>query len=249
MALHDPSIDHPDDGEEVGQLTELVLTTDTFEAFLTELAHYASAQTEHTCSVTVRTGNRPPYTVVSTDDLSLRLDEQQYHDGRGPCLEALATGVPVVVTDMAAESRWQPYPARAAELGARSSISQPLISGEQVIGVLNMYAFKKITPDVGMLARVAQLGDRAAGALAVGMRIAEQSTENANLRTALTSRSVIDQAIGILMAQQLCTEQEALALLRQASQSRNVKLRDVAAQIVGSVQRRKPGQSVGRTER
>jgi GAF domain-containing protein len=245
MVTHDPS----DNGEEAGQLTELVLTTDTFEAFLTELVHYASAQTEHTCSVTVRTGSRPPYTVVSTDDHTLRLDEQQYHDGRGPCLEALATGVQVLVPDMASESRWPPYPAEAAELGVRSSISQPLVSGDQVIGVLNLYAFKKIIPDASTLARVAQLGDRAAGALAVGMRIAEQSVENANLRTALTSRSVIDQAIGVLMAQQLCTEQQAFALLRQASQGRNVKLRDVAAQIVGSVQRRKPGQAVGRAER
>ena len=239
MAIHDPSTDYPDNGDEVSQLTELLLSTESFEAFLTELVCYASAQTEHTCSITVRTGNRPPYTVVATDDLTLRLDEQQYSDGRGPCLEALATGIPILVTDMATESRWPPYPAHAAELGALSSISQPLISGEQTIGVLNMYAFKPLAPDVGMRARTAQLADRAAGALAVGLRIAEQSTENANLRIALTSRSIIDQAIGILMAQQSCTDEEAFGLLRQASQGRNIKVRDVATQIVANVQRRK----------
>jgi GAF domain-containing protein len=242
MAIHDPSTHYPDNGDEISQLTELLLSTESFESFLNELVRYASAQTEHTCSITVRTGNRPPYTVVTTDDLTLQLDEQQYHDGRGPCLEALATGVPVLVDDMATERRWPPYPAEAAALGALSSMSQPLISGEQVIGVLNMYAFKPLSPDVGRQARAAHLADRAAGALAVGLRIAEQSAENANLRIALTSRSIIDQAVGILMAQQSCSDQEAFALLRQASQGRNVKLREVASQIVASVESRNSGQ-------
>ena len=90
------------------------------------------------------------------------------------------------------------------------------------------------------------MADRAAGALAVGLRVAETHAENANLRIALSSRSVIDQALGILIAQQQCSVQEAFALLRQASQGRNVKLREVAAQIVASAQRRAPGKPGGR---
>jgi AmiR/NasT family two-component response regulator len=109
-----------------------------------------------------------------------------------------------------------------------------------------MYAFKPLAPDVGLQARAAQLADRAAGALAVGLRIAEEHSENANLRVALTSRSVIDQAIGILIAQQRCSVEDAFALLRQASQGRNIKLREVAAQIVASAQRQQPGKPGGR---
>jgi transcriptional regulator with GAF, ATPase, and Fis domain len=241
-----PPADQPDDPDDLAQLTELLLATDTFDAFLGELVGYAQSQTDHSCSVTVGSGQRPPYTAAATDELTLRLDERQYGDGRGPCLEALSTGVPVLVTDMVAESRWAPYPSHAAELGARSSMSYPLINGEQVIGALNMYAFERLAPDVGLQARAAQLADRAAGALAVGLRIAEEHTENANLRVALTSRSVIDQAIGILVAQQHCSLEEAFALLRQASQGRNIKLRDVAAQIVASAQRRSSGRPGGR---
>jgi hypothetical protein len=125
-------------------------------------------------------------------------------------------------------------------------MSYPLITGEQTVGALNMYAFTALEPDVGRKARAAQLADRAAGALAIGLRIAEQSTENANLRVALSSRTVIDQAIGILMAQQQCSTEDAFAILRQASQGRNIKLREVAAQIVASVQRRAPGRTAGR---
>jgi transcriptional regulator with GAF, ATPase, and Fis domain len=233
-----PGESHDDD---FAQLTELLLSTDSLDRFLTELVAYAQAQTEHSCSITVRSGHRPPFTVAATDELTQRLDEQQYDDGQGPCLEALETGVPVLVTDMATETRWAPYPTQAVALGARSSMSYPLVSGEQVIGALNMYAFEPLAPDVGVQARAGQLADRAAGALAVGLRIAEEHSENANLRIALTSRSVIDQAIGILVAQQQCSVEDAFALLRHASQGRNVKLRDVAAQIVASAQRRAPG--------
>jgi AmiR/NasT family two-component response regulator len=83
-------------------------------------------------------------------------------------------------------------------------------------------------------------------ARASGRSTSGQNAENENLRAALTSRSIIDQAIGILMAQQQCSTEVAFELLRKASQGRNVKLRDVAAQIVSSVQRRSPGQRDGR---
>ena len=91
-----------------------------------------------------------------------------------------------------------------------------------------------------MQARAEQLAANAAGALAVAMRIAEHSQEAANLRVALTSRSTIDNAVGILMGQQQCTAEEAFDLLRRASQHRNIKLRELAAQIVEGVNRKRP---------
>ena len=55
------------------------------------------------------------------------------------------------------------------------------------------------------------------------------------LRAALASRSVIDQAIGIIVAQERCPAAQAFAILRTASQKRNVKLREIARDIVTSV--------------
>jgi hypothetical protein len=52
------------------------------------------------------------------------------------------------------------------------------------------------------------------------------------LRSALTSRAVIDQAKGILMVTQHCGPEDAFGLLVRASQSSNVKLRDVAQDLV-----------------
>ena len=237
----------PSDSDDVGRLTELLLSTGSFDTFLNELVAHARSATRHSCSITVRNrSSRAPYTVAATDELTTRLDERQYGEGRGPCLEALATGVPVLVTDMAAETRWAPYPEQAAALGARSSMSYPLAAGKQPIGALNLYAFEPLVPDAALQARVAQLADRAAGALAVGLRIAEEQTKNPDLRAALNSRSIIDQAVGILIAQQQCSVEDAFALLRRTSQGRNVKLRDAATQIVASAQRRGPGRPGGR---
>ena len=55
------------------------------------------------------------------------------------------------------------------------------------------------------------------------------------LRSSLTSRTVIDQALGIIMAREHCTQSRAFAILRSASQNSNVKLRDIAGAVVTSV--------------
>ncbi|MFF8030785.1 MULTISPECIES: ANTAR domain-containing response regulator [unclassified Streptomyces] len=56
------------------------------------------------------------------------------------------------------------------------------------------------------------------------------------LRQAIASRPVIDQARGILMATHGCTSDEAWHILREASQTSNTKLRAVAAALTASAQ-------------
>ena len=53
-----------------------------------------------------------------------------------------------------------------------------------------------------------------------------------NLRTAMRSRDVISQAQGIVMARFGLSSEQAISYLRRGSQQSQVKLRDVAAQIV-----------------
>ncbi|WP_460458283.1 ANTAR domain-containing protein [Angustibacter peucedani] len=60
-------------------------------------------------------------------------------------------------------------------------------------------------------------------------------TEAEQLREALLSRAVIDQAKGILMAQHRCDADSAFAILVRRSQDENVKLRTVATSLVRSV--------------
>jgi AmiR/NasT family two-component response regulator len=48
-------------------------------------------------------------------------------------------------------------------------------------------------------------------------------------------RTTIDLACGVIMAQNRCSQEEAMALLTKASSHRNQKLRDLAADILGRV--------------
>jgi hypothetical protein len=66
--------------------------------------------------------------------------------------------------------------------------------------------------------------------------LADCRRELEDLRAAMTTRPVIDQAKGILMARHGCTADEAFAMLSQASQRENRKVRDIALAIVQAVQ-------------
>lgn len=76
-------------------------------------------------------------------------------------------------------------------------------------------------------------------------------TVSDELERALASRTTIDQAIGVLMAEQRCTADEAFDLLRSHSQNSNRKVRDLAADLIqgitGTPGRRGPLPSVNRS--
>ena len=112
--------------------------------------------------------------------------------------------------------------------------SSPLLVGQAPIGALNLYASTPgaFTPD--SRAAAAQLTALAAATVTAAMRHYDQTTLTDHLRTALSSRSVIDQAIGIIVGMKRCPPETAFEILRTASQNRNVPLRDIAADLVAT---------------
>jgi len=74
----------------------------------------------------------------------------------------------------------------------------------------------------------------------IALRMASYAALTDQLRSSLASRTVIDQALGVIMAQQRCTQAQAFAILRAASQNTNVKLRDIAGAIVTGVSGERP---------
>jgi GAF domain-containing protein len=236
---------HNDGSVDALDLQRLLLQIDTLTQFLTELAERTALRTGHMCGITVRGGNGP-YTVASSDPVASRLDQLQYERGDGPCVQALRDRVMIIVVDMAAETRWVPFPELAVQAGVRSSASYPLINEDQAFGALNLYASTPRIPEEELRAHATQIAANAGGALALALRLSEQADLIGNLQAALVSRSMIDQAIGILMAQERCDARTAFDLLRTASQGRNMKLRAVAAQIVAGVARDVAGGRRGR---
>lgn len=63
-------------------------------------------------------------------------------------------------------------------------------------------------------------------------RLERLENEVDQLRRALTSRAVIDQAIGIVQAERRCAPDDAFQILVGISQRTNVKLREIAAALV-----------------
>jgi GAF domain-containing protein len=238
----DPSADVFDDQiTAADELFELLTATDTFDSFLQELAVLAAREVggDLSCGITART-DRHPLTVASSDALAAQLDEMQYADGIGPCMHAMNTGEVVQIDDLASDERWGAYRSDAYAHGLRSSLSMPIGANGQIVGALNLYSTEPRSFTEEHRTRSARFADRAAGALSVAARMAAQVRLSDQLRQALESRAVIDQAIGVIMAQQRCSAEQAFAVLRSASQNRNIKLRTVATGIVGSLQQRAP---------
>lgn len=69
-------------------------------------------------------------------------------------------------------------------------------------------------------------------AFRLAVLVAERTERANDLAHALESRTTIDLAVGIVMGQNRCTQDEAFEMLKSASSTRNIKLRDLAAQLV-----------------
>ena len=184
-------------------------------------------------SVSVLVADRPT-TFVYTGQLALDLDERQYDRGHGPCLHAARTGETVHVPDTTSDRRWPEYMREAAELGARSSLSIPLGSPEQLAAGLNVYSREPGAFDDATRSTATEFA-RFAGTAAANMHAYASARDlSDNLQAALESRATIDQAKGILMERHKLTPDQAFQLLAQASMATNTKLRDLADHLLAT---------------
>ncbi|PYF98353.1 GAF domain-containing protein [Georgenia satyanarayanai] len=223
-------------------LQDLLLATEDVENFLKQLVDVAAATipAEVSAGITLaRDGH--PMTVASSDADAARYDEVQYGHDEGPCLASMRTGEVLVIEDLAQDERFGDYRAHALALGVRSALSLPLHGGEDAVGALNLYANHTHAFGAQQLEVGRRFADEASRALTMAVRLARHAELSAQLQAALTSRAVIDQAIGVVMGQNRCDAEEAFAILRTASQHRNVKLRTVAQEIVTAVSRGSSG--------
>ncbi|WP_169738795.1 GAF and ANTAR domain-containing protein [Jiangella gansuensis] len=221
-------------------LPNLLLNTPRVETFLAELADLAAVIIEPPASCGIMTRYEGQLrTVVASDERATVVDAEQYGAGRGPCLEALQTGSIVEVPDQMSDPRWPGYREQAIAQGVRSSLSLPLIVDSGPVGAMNLYGFDRpqsFDPDTRHRAEI--FAAQASTTLALALRQLAQAELAEQLEQALSSRTVIDQAIGILMAEQRCSADDAFAVLRTHSQNNNRKLRDVAEALVTRVSRR-----------
>jgi GAF domain-containing protein len=231
--MNDPGTDVTDN---LTELQKALLGTQTLEQFLGELAMVAARLVTDgvSCGMTMRPNGRPA-TVACSDPLASEIDEVQYRLDDGPCLHAMRSGDRVSIDDTGDRAQWPRFEAAAQARGIRSCLALPLMADGKPVGALNLYARGVAAFGPWQVRRAENLAENASGALSLMLRLASYSELTEQLRSSLTSRAVIYEALGVIMAQERCTQTRAFEILRTASQHRNVKLRDIASAIVTKV--------------
>ena len=221
----------------LAELAQIDFSRDSVDSVLERVAHLAKRVLEaDAVSMTLVRARGKPATVVATDELANALDESQYENGYGPCLDAAGGGEILHVTDVAEETRWPGYLRQAAALGVGSSLSVPVPVRHPLTAALNNYATRPHGFDGADLEAARTLASYAG--VAIGNIFLFESTREMaeQLTQAMESRAVIEQAKGILIAERRCSSEEAFTLLADISQRSNRKLRDVAQALVHSAQ-------------
>lgn len=165
-----------------------------------------------------------PSTTSSMVEQAARL---QHEVGEGPCLEAIETAEVCASGDLDHEVRWPRWSSHALRLGIRSCLSVPLEGATGVVGALNLYATTAHAFDSTDVAMATIFARHAADAI-------DTAQEVSGLRTALRSRQIIGVAQGILMQRFGLNLDQAFEVLRRYSQNENLKVREVAEELVRS---------------
>lgn len=227
-----------------GYLQDLVLDSGDVGKFLDNLTELAVARlsspgNDVLCGITLLRP-RKVETVASSSEDAKKLDELQYSFGDGPCLTAARTHQTTHIRDNHQDRQWPEYQAAIAEHGIRSVLGVPIPLDGEASCALNLYATTAhaFTEDTQLTAET--FAREASASLRLAVHIAHLTETSENLKSAMSSRTTIDLAAGIIMGQNRCSHDEAMAILKAASSARNIKLRDVAVRMLASISQQAP---------
>ncbi|MFF2344704.1 ANTAR domain-containing response regulator [Pseudarthrobacter sp. NPDC058119] len=228
------------DQENAGDLEELVdliAGMEDIKSVLDDLTAFAAATMTTTtgmpieCAVTLHRRKRTA-TIGGSSGRAVVIDRIEQSLGDGPCIDALDSGVPVLLGDVSSDPRWPEYRSALAAAGIASALGIPMRLDDDAGAVLDFFA-----PVSGLFSGQAvadgvRFGEMAGKALRLAVRIASADQRAENLKSAMDTRTVIDVACGIIMAQNNCGKDHAFELLRSASNTRNQKLNEIAEALV-----------------
>lgn len=181
-------------------------------------------------------------TIVATDDFVREVDAIQYGIRQGPCISAASEGATMMSGSLGGDRRWPTFGGRVARLGVHSVISLPLPTADGVVGAMNVYAHAKDAFDQ----RAAELGELFAVPAAIAVQNAQALAEAQRLvqqlQAAVSTRGVVDRAVGIMISRGGGTELEALERLRATSMNERRPLAVVAQHLVDAAIRRNRAQ-------
>jgi transcriptional regulator with GAF, ATPase, and Fis domain len=220
---------------------------ESLEEALEQVARNALAAVADADAVSITVlGDGAPRTVACTDEFVAALDAEQYSGG-GPCVEAAQSGRPVRVAMRAAEQSWPQFVAAAQAAGVQATLSIPLLvtsdggdGAAELAGSLNAYSRRTMEfdrLDEKLLSLYTGVASQAVDTARRWQRLRHTVSQ---LEDALVSRSEIDQAKGALRVINGGSADDAFASLVERSQRDNVKVRDLARQILEELSRSLP---------
>ena len=180
-------------------------------------------------------------TFVKSEPFVRQIEDIQYSINEGPCISAAATGHIMRSGSLSGDPRWPRFGPSVGRLGVNSVLALPLLTAGRVIGAINVYAHPRDAFDdraehIGRL-----LAEPAAIAVQNAQILAQTQQLVNNLQAALTSRAIIDQAIGVMISRTGVTAEEAFDRIRRRSQAEQLKVASIARQIVEVAARRARG--------
>lgn len=224
---------HPTDDAIAGvfrALSEIVYVSDDFEEVYVAIVE-AAPRLVNGCdhaSLMLRDNDRFT-TVAASDDVARTVDAYERELGEGPCLDAIVDASVYHDADLTDGSPWPRLTERVlATTSVRSMAGFRLMAGDQKSGALNLFSD---TPG-GLDGESVDQGIVLASFVTVALMASRQRRAAETLRGGLTSNREIGKAIGLMMAFHKISDEDAFAMLRRASQEMNIKLAEVARQVV-----------------
>ncbi|NUT71613.1 GAF and ANTAR domain-containing protein [Pseudarthrobacter sp. C4D7] len=228
---------NPADNVTVQHLQEVLVGAENAVEFLSGLSGMAAAAVSEAagdtieCAVTLKLRRRPT-TAAGSSARALELDLIEQALGDGPCIRALREMAPVLVDDVARDPRWTTYSRELTKRGVQSTLGVPLeISGE-ASAALNFFATRPGIFTADVYDKAAGFAAAAHNTLHLSVRIHAAQNRADDLEAALESRTAINLACGVIMAQNRCSQEDAMKILTKVSSNRNRKLRDVATELI-----------------
>ncbi len=173
-----------------------------------------------------------PRTAVFTDATAPEVDSAQYETGMGPCIHAFRHNQVYRVDDLDGDRQWPAFSEAAAARGLRSVMSLPLTVRHQCVGALNLYSRAPAAFSDGDVRVALQFAAQAAILLANSHAYWDVDKLNENMAAAMQSQATLEQAKGIVMANERCDPAEALQRLVEAAERQDRTLGAIAEELV-----------------
>jgi len=169
-------------------------------------------------------------TVAATDETARIIDKLEQLHRDGPCLDAIVEDAAQFEDDLTApDARWPSFSREVVRLTpVRSAAGFRIIAGEEKIGALNLFSDRV----GGMSGRSSDQAMVLAAFASVAVSTLHHRMEARSLVQGLASNREIGKAIGLLMAFHKVSDTVAFGMLRKASQDMNIKLAEVAREVV-----------------